>query len=390
MSKRSRAEALENSKQYNKETVIKNLLSIKPKKEPKKLTYKDFQVLPIKEVRDRSVWVRKSHNKEKQIEDFIKFVYFKYEAPVWAIAKIKEYYRRFNEYLDGRGYVKQTPFEQIESNLKSCSFLRNISDSVLLECVQEGKGIKEHLKTYLNNKQIHKFLNSKYEEFHEAILDAYLPEQMSNSLRNFIMRNSDYFKFTSTYSLKQINDITVALINYLVKHNVDADTAQEIMDYIRGNYNFYQRASEIRENDGTYIHYKDFFKRSLNTTIQNSNDWHLIQQNLKTNKLVTWNKKFDDYVIESASVKFHELVTNRELSSEGNKMKHCVGSYARRCVTGETQIISMKQYDISIITIEVNKNKIVQVRGKYNRLMNEFERKCINEFASARKLLLTV
>ena len=69
-----------------------------------------------------------------------------------------------------------------------------------------------------------------------------------------------------------------------------------------------------------------------------------------------------------------ELGSSRLLRHEGKVMHHCVGSYARRCVTGEKSIWSLRvcveedDAEKHILTIAVdNKRKLVtQARGKYN------------------------
>jgi hypothetical protein len=69
-----------------------------------------------------------------------------------------------------------------------------------------------------------------------------------------------------------------------------------------------------------------------------------------------------------------ELGSSRLLRHEGKVMHHCVGSYARRCVTGERSIWSLRvcvgddDVEKHILTIAVdNKRKFVtQARGKYN------------------------
>jgi hypothetical protein len=72
--------------------------------------------------------------------------------------------------------------------------------------------------------------------------------------------------------------------------------------------------------------------------------------------------------------KIIELKNIDQLREEGQKMKHCVASYARRCYSGDCSIWSLRKEDSNtkavkrLITIEVDKNlRIVQVRGVCNR-----------------------
>jgi uncharacterized protein lin1253/lin1744 len=60
----------------------------------------------------------------------------------------------------------------------------------------------------------------------------------------------------------------------------------------------------------------------------------------------------------------------QELKAEGKALSHCVGSYADRVARGETVIVFVRQkekVDNPLYTLEINKGKIVQLRGMKNR-----------------------
>lgn len=65
-----------------------------------------------------------------------------------------------------------------------------------------------------------------------------------------------------------------------------------------------------------------------------------------------------------------ELLSNKSLSDEGRVLKHCVLSYAYSVEHGYNSIWSLTLDGQKTLTIEVHNNsrKVVQVRGKYNRL----------------------
>lgn len=71
-----------------------------------------------------------------------------------------------------------------------------------------------------------------------------------------------------------------------------------------------------------------------------------------------------------------ELTWRHQLVAEGKAMRHCVGSYWRKCRNLESAIFSLRSYkgcardDMQRhLTIEVNRQsrRVVKVRGKYNR-----------------------
>ena len=72
-----------------------------------------------------------------------------------------------------------------------------------------------------------------------------------------------------------------------------------------------------------------------------------------------------------------ELVTAKELSDEGRKMHHCVGSYANNCKNGRTSIWSMQvttpeheTHRVMTIAVQNGSRSITQARGKCNARPN--------------------
>ena len=68
-----------------------------------------------------------------------------------------------------------------------------------------------------------------------------------------------------------------------------------------------------------------------------------------------------------------ELLSNRELASEGRAMHHCVASYARNCRKGEASIWSLQAVSgeqprepVMTIAVDVHRRSVTQVRGRYN------------------------
>jgi hypothetical protein len=83
-----------------------------------------------------------------------------------------------------------------------------------------------------------------------------------------------------------------------------------------------------------------------------------------------------------------ELLTGRALVAEGHAMRHCVATYAGRCLRRATSIWSMKVKNRSgrhrVLTIEVNlaTGTVCQVRGRRNRLPRADERKVVERWAA--------
>ena len=109
-----------------------------------------------------------------------------------------------------------------------------------------------------------------------------------------------------------------------------------------------------------------------------------------------WRKSaFQDYEFvegteQSKNMKIwriRELLSSEELVSEGQRMRHCVASFASSCHAGKCSVWSMDvETDEGIqplVTIEVNnaRKEIRQVRGRFNRISTEKERDVLRRWA---------
>lgn len=96
-----------------------------------------------------------------------------------------------------------------------------------------------------------------------------------------------------------------------------------------------------------------------------------------------WDCVFDEPAQKRWS--FLELTSGEQLFWEGKAMKHCVGSYAGRCASGYSAIVSLQLNDIRRVTIEINLQtlQIVQARGSYNREADKEEIQIINRWKSS-------
>lgn len=93
--------------------------------------------------------------------------------------------------------------------------------------------------------------------------------------------------------------------------------------------------------------------------------------------------------------RIQELLTSEELQDEGRQMSHCVSSYAYSCHEGRSTIWSMNKQDrlgrTRELTIEVSMadRKIVQIRGKMNKMPNDQQLIVINRWAQQARLSIS-
>ena len=392
MSKRKKIELLikEEEKKLKEQEKISKLMKVailKQKEKNKNFEANDFPYFDfLEEFRDRNQWKKKSYNKEKQKEEFIKFTFFKYEMPIWALNFILslEIIKKDINFRLNNEENESYNMKRINNQLYSDNNINNVFNLDILKSSTNGKGIKEYIGHILSNKEIHFFLTSKQNSINKAIIEAKLKKfNLAEHKLDFLINrfeNNNVFKNNDNNAYEE-------LLYFLAKNDLNINDCQEIYDYVI-SLNLYNKKGYV-EFENKMILAKDFFKKSLSTIIELSNRFHIELVNLKNNKFTSWNKTFENFSIEDYL--FIELTNNKELSKEGRTMKHCVGSYAERCFSGKTKIVSLSKNINNIfeklVTIEIIGNKIQQCKGKCNRNISQEEKRIINLFAINNNLI---
>ena len=161
-----------------------------------------------------------------------------------------------------------------------------------------------------------------------------------------------------------------------------------------------------------YIHFQvfqlgrniDFTTKKLSNLVDESNQWHIdvsnenFRKRLRMKRLPDFNIKPFFLARNDSRYVIKQLMTNIELAIEGDHMKHCVYSYTYDCLNSGSYIFSLKNLikntdtkkytEITMITIEVNNNRIKQKLGEFNRKCNQLEDDLIAEWAKEHNLTL--
>jgi flagellar biosynthesis chaperone FliJ len=145
----------------------------------------------------------------------------------------------------------------------------------------------------------------------------------------------------------------------------------------------------------------DFSKKKLRNLQQDVEEWHTELNNARRygyQGLV----KLPDCGISSYSHEkqgkqyiIKQLKTNKELMEEGAALKHCVGLYTSHCLQNGSFIFSLRELRVNeqeeteekrCVTIEINRNRIIQKKGQYNRTCNPIELAIISEWMREYKI----
>lgn len=311
------------------------------------------------EIRNEKDWKATSYNIEKQKLSYLSHLYVKYPVP---------------------DFLFQTLLSYNDNKFKSNVPL--LVEWFLL--VGQGGSFRKEAKNYFNKKEAHVYLNAPNNKsgvhnfWWAKCVVAGVPESMIDILIERLFNHTTII-YNSIY-----NATYKYYVLFFSKYgkDIDKDTFTQIIDYI----------SAMRRQ-GSF----SMKGRTLSSVIKMSNDWHRTQYKLSNGRYVAWEgidvkdwKCF--YKDKNWSIK--QLKNSTALYKEGQKQRHCVGSYAHSCANGTTFIFTMDSCPVmkgvstecyeKNITIEISNNRSIrQVRGKMNRHIHPQEEYVLRLWAGA-------
>ena len=329
---------------------------LEKKRKKRKLRFVDFNLLEefvdLENVEFKSAqkFKAKSHNLDKQIEQFYKSMYFKYEAPRFALKYLMSY-KEANR--------TRNPFS---------GEIRVFKD--VIKIISTGGSVSKKLKNFFTKKECYHFLKSDRYDVNEACVDAKL------KIVGFDRVYTDYILSNTSIINNPFDEKNPYVLSFIKKYNPDLNILSELIDYFYSTF----------EQDT-----KTFFSRNLENMIIGSNHWHVERIFVRHTgkKYVEWSKyyeEFEGYINEEEKIGHYlvkEVENSKDLMIEGNKMGHCVGGYVNNCLSGRSSILSLKIDGIRKITLEINiiRKEIIQAKGKYNREIYKNELKILGLFA---------
>lgn len=197
-----------------------------------------------------------------------------------------------------------------------------------------------------------------------------------NSLNNI----DDYLKIkflvvNYIYNIKSLLTYLDNLMTY--------EAIENFLDLIREFYDYVKMASKI---SAKYEKYPRYFLSTHRITCRNYDRLEQEFSELNFAKHIDTNLeyKIGDY-------KFIYPKQTQDIKDEAVQQSNCVASYIQKVIDGQCHIMFLRkqnkdtpkkeeQYNHSLITLEIRDYKVVQARGKFNRLVTEQEQELINQF----------
>jgi len=245
-----------------------------------------------------------------------------------------------------------------------------------------------HFPLPLNRKQCHRFLNSPADRnFMKALRQVQFETHGGNARLFQAWMSRDVGKTLHSSEIEMFWDSVIA---WLCKNPMlDLNQLGPLLDYIT-----------YRKNQD-----KDFSMkgRSVLAVIRGMNEWHgelTKQRNFEEHNYKPSGFKCGHWEVTKKERTGHvheiwrieEILSSKELHKEGSTHHHCVASYGKSISSGHTSIWSMSRNDEKMITIEVRnlQRRIVQARGRYNRMYDSEEYKYMLSWAQDVGLIIDI
>ena len=263
-----------------------------------------------------------------------------------------------------------------------------------------GSLYKAGASAWLTRKEVHAFLNPAADlSFDEAIWHAIASSHASDPALMLRIARSRIAR-TPRVEL----DFWRAVARFFCANPVPTETIDDLCDYI----------AECRRRDPGY----SLEGRMLTSLNRRMHEWHrdlgaierieAIRRRAQGRGSATtadatwkgspladweWTPSSKDAKAKGERFVVRQLKVAEDLVMESRAMRHCVSSYANKCIAGYASIWSLrrctKDHIDRLVTIEVDRQDCaVQVRGLANRLAHPHEREVLERWAKARGIAL--
>lgn len=176
------------------------------------------------------------------------------------------------------------------------------------------------------------------------------------------------------------NNFWWPLINIFINNPMlDPNMFGQVVDYVNS-----QRLGPDAPNPNF-----SFKGRNADSLLKQTEDWHVFVNKTRGKSYREWEasgiRSFSMVEGKEGEKSYRywditELCNSKELAQEGRTLKHCVRSYTASCMAGRSSIFSLKCNGERKVTIEVQGERVAQIRGLANRHPTEPEKRIIDSW----------
>ena len=302
------------------------------------------------------------------------------------IEKVLDYRRRrYSSNLRNIGSILEVlpKYDILESWIMGG--FENVDCDIKVKLKDVNKHILKFIKKF-NLRVNTGILLSKYKDNIKIInIIKYLTEHEDEEIckRMFDIIN-DYYKSNNLMNLIDNHKYNeVALTKYLI--NIHRFEAFDMYEAVSELSDYYNMASVIHRNGKA-----EKYPKCLKTTHD------ITARNYRNNKEVydeeLFKMKVDnnlEYIPKNGKYLVIAPKSSQDIKQEGVDLTHCVASYIKNIMKGETQIMFIRHkdnIDKSLVTLEVKNDTLCQARGYFNQKPNEEESIFIQQYAKNKNL----
>lgn len=325
-------------------------------------------------IRKPSDFVFKSKNLNSLIGDYVSFVLFEYPTTKnEQMLFLSE--RTMNSFIENKSFHKT---------------MKEINNSFILTKKQINRLID--YKPFLQ----HDDISSLKKEF--FIFDIINDKKVTSDLLGEVYSTS-FVEYCHYVKNRIFNDAFF-----------ERNQVKPVYDYVKAKINEVaqkQREDRAAANDQSICYFYHLNHHEPYSLLEGMQGWHRTLHKTKNKTIQSWKKS--DVILEFEDVKYRniekeedklkhqnisttaiiEINTSAGLSEEGRNMRHCVSSYARSCVHGNTRIFSLRKkhfsshFAKSFATIEVREeSRIVQAKAVKNEALTTEDKNIVAKWAS--------
>jgi hypothetical protein len=324
-------------------------------------------------IRDVQDWEPNSHNCDKQFSHLVRYLFANYDVPL---------------FMD-KVWFTSTGFY-------SC--LENHPDWFIH--IGQGKNIRtaEGLPFPLTKKAAHFFLQAPKDY---TLMDAFLWANV-HSLGGSQRETEALRGSKIAYGFKNYIFWQSVIRFFLNNPMLDTNQYGPLVDYIN-NHKFESQREFI---DGRWKQVPppqpnfSMQRRNAESLINQMEAWHVRLGKENKFKETNWEPcGIDGFNLEEGNPnkpetvriwEIHEILSKKELVSEGRQMRHCVSSYVGSCVAGRCSIWSLTKQTYAgkerVATIEVRNRQVAQARGYMNAKIDKKAQQIINKWSNQASL----
>lgn len=318
-------------------------------------------------INDPSIWVntKKTKNMDTLRLDMVRHVFGVYKCPsfleqIWL-----------PEPNGARHLTK--PKERENSLIKYVPWYLTVA--------QGGSLYKERTKGTMTKKETHAFLHAP--KNNTLVQNIWWARAFCESDGNIGIASRVAKSRLAARALT--NEFWISVMRFFVRFPAKVHEMNDLMDF----FSYMHGENENYSLKG----------RSLEAVRINCEEWHRFLNKQKSIGGGSWegsmleNARYTTGKDEKKIIwRITQIRTGNDLLREGQKMRHCVSSYKRKCMSGECSIWSMTSQDAvgnikRCLTIELTKHgTLVQVRGLANRMPRPEEENILHKWAGANGL----